>query len=127
MRALLDTHTLIWWLEAPDRLSPRARQMVESQATTVLVSATPAWEIAIKSRAGKLEAGPLVADFGGELQQEGFAELPISAAHATRAGLLEGPLRDPFDRMLIAQAQAENLYIISKDKWIDDYAVRRVW
>jgi len=127
VRALLDTDTLLWWLESPGKLSHAARQAIENQATTVLVSAASAWEIAIKSRAGKLEAGPLVTDFSGELEEEGFAELGISAAHAIRAGLLRGPLRDPFDRMLIAQAQSENLSIVSKDKWSDDYAVRRIW
>jgi PIN domain nuclease of toxin-antitoxin system len=127
VRALLDTHALLWWLESPGRLSRAARRAIEDQATTVMVSAATAWEIAIKSRAGKLEAGPLVADFTGELEEEGFAELAISAGHATRAGLLGGPLRDPFDRMLIAQAQAENLSIISKDKWFDGYAVQRIW
>ena len=127
VRALLDTHVLLWWLESPGRLSPAARRAMEDQANTILVSAASAWEIAIKSRAGKLEAGPLVDDFSRELEEEGFAELAISAAHAIRAGLLRGPLRDPFDRMLIAQAQSENLSIISKDKWFDDYAVTRIW
>jgi PIN domain nuclease of toxin-antitoxin system len=127
MKALLDTHALLWWLESPTRLSRRARSVIEDQETTVLVSAACAWEIAIKSRSGNLEAGSLVADFSRELEEEGFTELPISAAHAIRAGLLEGPLRDPFDRMLIAQAQAENLSVISRDKWFDEYGVRRVW
>lgn len=127
MKVLLDTHALLWWLESPEKLSRRAKRTIEDQGNTVLVSAACAWEIAIKSRAGKLQAGDLITDFAAELEQEGFTELPILAAHAVRAGLLEGPLKDPFDRMLIAQAQAENLSVISKDTWFDEYAVRRVW
>jgi PIN domain nuclease of toxin-antitoxin system len=127
VRVLLDTHVLLWWLEGATKLSRRARKAIQNQGTTVLVSAASAWEIAIKSQAGKLEAGPLVADFHTELEQEGFAELPISADHAIRAGLLKGPHKDPFDRMLIAQALAENVPIISNDERFDDYAVRRLW
>jgi PIN domain nuclease of toxin-antitoxin system len=126
MRMLLDTHALLWWLEGGKNLSPRALDAIQSQEIAILVSAVSAWEIAIKSESGKLDAGPLVADFRGELEQEGFTELPISVDHAVRAGLLKGPHKDP-DRMLVAQAQAENVPIISRDKWFDGYAVRRVW
>ncbi len=127
VKVLLDTHALLWWLAGESKLSRRARNAIQNQETTVLVSAASAWEIAIKARAGKLEAGPLVADFCYELKEEGFSELPISADHAIRAGLLKGPHKDPFDRMLAAQAQAENLAVISKDKLFDDYGVRRIW
>jgi len=127
VKVLLDTHALLWWVERAARLSPAARRALENAENIVLVSAATAWEIAIKSAAGKLQAGPLVTDFQGQLEEEGFAELPISAGHAVRAGLLPGPLRDPFDRMLIAQAQAENLTIISRDAQFDRYAVPRVW
>jgi len=124
---LLDTHVLLCWLEGGTKLSRRARNVIQNQETTVLVSAVSAWEIAIKSEAGKLEAGPLVIDFHKELEGEGFAELPISAHHAIRAGILKGPHRDPFDRMLIAQGQAESLPVISQAKVFDDYGVRRIW
>ena len=127
MRVLLDTHTLLWWLDGGKKLSQRARQTIQGQETSVLVSAASAWEIAIKSQMGKLEAGPLIADFGKELEQEGFEELAISAEHAIRAGLLRGRHKDPFDRMLAAQAQAENLAIVSNDQSFDNYAVRRIW
>lgn len=127
MNVLLDTHVLLWWLAGGTKLSRRARTVIQDDESTVLVSAASAWEIAIKSEAGKLEAGPLVIDFHNELDQEGFVELPIFARHAVRAGLLKGPHRDPFDRMLIAQAQLENLQLISKDSLFDDYAVRRIW
>jgi PIN domain nuclease of toxin-antitoxin system len=127
VKVLLDTHVLLWWLDGGSKLSRRARNVIQNQETTVLVSAVSAWEIAIKSEGGKLEAGPLLADFRGELEREGFAELPISSHHAIRAGLLKGPHRDPFDRMLIAQAHAENVPMISKDRLFDDYGVRRIW
>ena len=127
MNLLLDTHALLWWWERPERLSSRARLVIENQENAVFVSAASAWEIAIKSKSGKLEAGSLVVDLVHELEEEGFTEIPISAEHAVRAGLLGGSLRDPFDRMLIAQAQAENLAVVSRDKWFDEYAVRRVW
>jgi PIN domain nuclease of toxin-antitoxin system len=127
VKVLLDTHVLLWWLEGAGNLSRRARNTIQNRETTVLVSAASAWEIAIKSEAGKLEAGPLLTNFDKELEQEGFAELPMSAPHAIRAALLKGPHKDPFDRMLIAQAQTENLPVISKDKLFDDYAVRRIW
>jgi PIN domain nuclease of toxin-antitoxin system len=127
VKVLLDTHAQLWWLEDGKKLSRRARQTIQNQKTIVLVSAASAWEIAIKSNAGKLEAGTLIADFRKELEREGFTELAISADHTIRAGLLEGRHKDPFDRMLAAQAQAENLVLISKDKFFDRYAVRRVW
>src|SRR6185437_5909245 len=127
VRILLDTHVLLWWAEGSPKLSRRARLAIQNQDATILVSAVSAWEIASKARSGRLAAGPLLADFQGELEQEGFAELPISAAHAVRAGLLGGAHKDPFDRMLIAQAQAEDLPIISGDRLFDSYGVRRIW
>jgi PIN domain nuclease of toxin-antitoxin system len=104
---LLDTHALLWWLSANAALGRRAHAAIASTSNTVLVSAASAWEIATKSRLGKLPGGAdLAADFAGHLQQEGFEALPISIEHAARAGLLAGPQKDPFDRMVIAQAQA---------------------
>jgi PIN domain nuclease of toxin-antitoxin system len=127
VKVLLDTHTLLWWLDGGKKLSQRARQTIQNQETIVFVSAASAWEISIKSQMGKLEAGPLITDFRKELEQDGFQELAISTEHAVRAGLLKGRHKDPFDRMLAAQAQAENLAIISNDRSFDDYAVRRIW
>jgi len=93
-----------------------------------MVSAASAWEIAIKVRLGKLPtATDLVADFSGQLEREGFQLLAISAEHGIRAGLLPGPHKDPFDRMLIAQAQAENMPIISNEVSFESYGVRRLW
>jgi PIN domain nuclease of toxin-antitoxin system len=127
VKVLLDTHVLLWWVEGDEKLSQRARNAIQDEDTTVVVSAVSAWEIAIKSHQGKLNAGPLAVDFRGELEQEGFDELPIYSHHAVRAGQLGGRHKDPFDRMLAAQAQAESLSIISKDKHFDQYGLRRIW
>ncbi|HZR65856.1 MAG TPA: type II toxin-antitoxin system VapC family toxin [Terriglobales bacterium] len=127
MRLLLDTHTLIWWATDDASLSRRARQEVE-QSPEVLVSAASAWEIAIKFSLGRLPSAlDLISDFEESLNLRGFHTLGITAAHGVRAGLLPGPHKDPFDRMLIAQAQAENLTIISNDTVFDGYGVRRLW
>jgi PIN domain nuclease of toxin-antitoxin system len=92
------------------------------------VSAASAWEIATKVRLGKLPtAADLASDFSGQMEREGFQLLAISADHAIRAGLLPGPHKDPFDRMLIAQAQAENMAIVSNEAVFECYGVNRLW
>src|SRR5947209_10088273 len=128
MRLLLDTHTLLWWLTGDPALSSTARKLIGHPANTVLVSAVSAWEIAIKFRSGKLaNATEVMSDFAGHLHRERFENLSISAEHGIRAGSLPGPHRDPFDRMLIAQAQAEHVPIISNDAALYQYKVRRLW
>jgi PIN domain nuclease of toxin-antitoxin system len=128
MRALLDTHTLLWWLSEDPALSGPARKLIANTKNDVVVSAVSAWEIATKVRLGKLPtAADLVADFVGYMEREGFELLSISSDHAIRAGLLPGPHKDPFDRMLIAQAQAEGLPVLSNDQAFDSYGVRRIW
>lgn len=128
MDILLDTHTLLWWLADDPALSKRARSAIANTANTVLVSAASAWEFATKARLGKLPTAlDLAADFVAYLERESFRTLAISPDHAIRAGLLPGPHRDPFDRMLIAQAQAENLTLISNEAVFNSYGVRRVW
>jgi PIN domain nuclease of toxin-antitoxin system len=92
-----------------------------------MVSAATAWEIAIKHHAGKLSAPQLVSNFTRELDAEGFHELPINSRHAVLASGLKGRHKDPFDRMLAAQAQLEKLPIISRDGVFDDFGVQRVW
>lgn len=125
---LLDTHALLWWLSDDAKLSRRARTVIGATSNTVFVSAASAWEIATKVRLGKLPTGvELASDFEGQLEREGFLSLQISVEHAVRAGFLPGGHRDPFDRMLIAQAQAENLQIVSKEELFDGYGVRRLW
>jgi PIN domain nuclease of toxin-antitoxin system len=128
MQALLDTHALLWWLSDEPALTKAARAIIADTNNLILVSAASAWEIATKVRLGKLPtAADLAADFAGHLEREGFQMLAISWDHAIRAGLLPGPHRDPFDRMLIAQAQAENIPILSNELLFDTYGVRRVW
>lgn len=128
MRALLDTHALLWWLSDDPALSRSSRKFVAETKNVPIVSAASAWEIATKVRLGKLPtAADLAADFVGYLEREGFEFLPISPDHAIRAGLLPGPHKDPFDRMLIAQAQAESIPIVSNDPVFDAYGVRRIW
>ena len=119
---------LLWWLSDDGSLSASARKLIARGGNEVLVSAASAWEIATKVRLGKLPmAEDLVSSLDDVLTQEGFVPLAISANHAVRAGLLPGPHKDPFDRMLIAQSQAENVPILSNDKALDAYRVRRLW
>lgn len=128
MHALLDTHALLWWLTDSPALTRPARKVIEETRNVVLVSAASAFEIATKVRLGKLpSAADLASDFSNQIEREGFQLLSISADHAVRAGLLPGPHKDPFDRMLIAQAQAENMPILSNEGLFDQYAVRRIW
>ncbi len=119
---------MLWWLADDPALPPAARKCIRARSNTILVSAASAWEIATKFPIGKLPQGvDLVLHFETVLTQESFESLPITSAHAARAGLLPGPHRDPFDRMLIAQSQAENLPTISGDPVFDDYKLRRLW
>ena len=128
MRLLLDTHAFLWWLEGSRRLSDPARRMIGDEQNTAFVSAASAWEITTKHRLGKLpEANAIASDVRGCIAREGFEELAIDVDDAERAGRLPGPHRDPFDRVLIAQAQARNLPIVSKDSVLDRYGVQRIW
>lgn len=126
MRLLLDTHALLWWLSGNTQLPVRAREAIQVHES--YVSAASAWEVATKVRIGKLPgAAHLALGFAGHVHAQGFLELPISLQHAERAGTLPGHHRDPFDRMLIAQAQAENLVLISNEDLFDSYGVVRLW
>ena len=128
MRLLLDTHAFLWWLAGSRRLSTNARSAIANDANDVLVSAATAWEIATKHRLGKLPQAELVArDVPGTLAGQGFEALAITMDDAQRAGQLPGPHRDPFDRMLIAQAVAHGLALVSIDAVFDGYGVNRLW
>jgi len=128
LRALLDTHALLWWLDGDRRLPRSARAIIAEETTTVLVSAASAWEIATKVRIGRLPGTEEVAaDLPGIVLGQGFVQLPITLAHAQRAGSLPGSHRDPFDRMLIAQAQVEDVPLVSNEVLFDAYGVRRIW
>lgn len=128
MDLLLDTHALIWWIAGSDRLSAPARKAIEDEANPVFVSAATGWEITTKHRLGRLpDVSPIVLDLSGVLADQGFARLPISFGEACRAGLLDGPSRDPFDRMLIAQAQLNDLVLVSLEPEFSAYGVRVCW
>ena len=117
-RFLLDTHTLLWWLNDSPQLGPRCRQMISNDRNQVFVSAATTWEISIKMAFGKLRAPE---DMDSVVEDEGFSKLPISLYHGQLAGSLPAHHRDPFDRMLIAQAQAEGLILITADENISLY------
>jgi PIN domain nuclease of toxin-antitoxin system len=128
LRVLFDTHALIWWFSDNPSLPQGVRGIIGDTDNTLLVSAASAWEIAIKYQKGKFhKVADLVSDFSGRIDREGFQLLSISVEHGIRAGLLPGLHKDPFDRMLIAQAQAESIPIISNDTIFDHYGVRRLW
>ena len=128
MRLLLDTHAFLWWVINDRRLSQASRQIIADDNNDVLVSAASAWEITTKHRTGKLpDADPVADNMIESIAREGFEELPVTVAEAARAGALPGPLRDPFDRMLIAQALSRSLVLISNDPLFDRYGVRRLW
>lgn len=119
MRLLLDTPTLLWWF-ADEGLTDQARDAIADPANLVMVSAASAWEISIKKALGKLAAPD---DLEQQVDEGGFKALPISIAHAITAGQLPRHHDDPFDRMLIAQAFAEGLTIVTHDKRFADYNV----
>jgi len=125
---LLDTHALLWWLDGDARLPDRAQAAILDPAQTVLVSAASAWEITTKHRLGKLPGAADVArDVRGCILGQGFEELAITVADAERAGRLPGPHRDPFDRMLIAQASGRDLLLVSNEVLFDSYGITRLW
>jgi len=127
LNLLLDTHALLWWFTRDSKLSAAAAKVLTPTVNVVYVSAAVAWELAIKTRSGKLDAQAILADFQGLLLERGFRRLTISTAHALRAGQLPLHHRDPFDRMLVAQAQALNFPIVSADTAFDRYGVQRIW
>ena len=121
MRVLLDTHILLWWLAGDPALPRRAENTIAEPQNSVVVSAATAWEIAIKKAARRLEAPDDLLD---ALEANDFENLPISATHALVAGGLPPHHGDPFDRMLIAQAQTEELMLITVDRRFSDYSVQ---
>jgi PIN domain nuclease of toxin-antitoxin system len=128
MTVLLDTHALLWWLFDDPKLSAGARAVIKDPDNVILASSASAWEMATKYRLGKLpEAGEAVHNLLDLLRLARIDALPISIEHALAAGLLPGPHRDPFDRMLIVQAQLEQVPIVTLDPEIKKYDVKIVW
>ncbi|HET7028372.1 MAG TPA: type II toxin-antitoxin system VapC family toxin [Candidatus Limnocylindrales bacterium] len=128
MRLLLDTHAFIWWVLDDRRLSNRSRELIGDRANDVLVSAATAYEIAVKAARGRLTLPePPETYVPSRMAGEGFAPLPVQVAHAVRAGALPPIHRDPWDRLLIAQAQLDDLPILSADPAIGRYDVETIW
>jgi PIN domain nuclease of toxin-antitoxin system len=128
LKLLLDTHALIWWLAGDAALSLRARDAIEDEANSVAVSAASAMEVATKFRIGKLSGAAVLAqDFEAIVAAQGFTELPISVQHARLAGGMNISHKDPFDRFLIAQAQADGMVLVSNEALFDTIGVRRLW
>ena len=128
MRFLLDTHVLVWWLYDVPRLSPSAFRLLSQENAEILVSAVSAFEIANKFRLGKWqEIAVLAASFDTVVDSGGFTMLPVTNIHASCAGLLAGEHRDPFDRLIAAQAQVERLSVVSADAAFDGLGAVRIW
>ncbi len=116
MSYLIDTHVLLWWLFDDPQLRSQCRNIIRNPENQIFVSSATAWEVATKYRIGKLpEAAQLVSDYTQILERARFIELSITTAHAIHAGNLRIDHRDPFDRMLMAQAELENLPIMTYD------------
>ena len=125
---LLDSHALFWWWFDPDRLSTAVRELVIDPSTPVLVSAASVWELSLKHHQGKLpELSGVITDLPGLLQADGFEALPISLAHGLRAGGYSQPHRDPFDRMLAAQAELDRLVLLTADPQLSSFPCQTLW
>ncbi|MBV1877687.1 MAG: type II toxin-antitoxin system VapC family toxin [Pseudomonadales bacterium] len=122
-RILLDTHALIWWFQGDSKLGTTAQANIASPTNQVYVSAASVWEMSIKRQMGKLKA-PL--DIEEKIEQAGFIKLPISLFHGQQAGALPPFHKDPFDRMLIAQAQAEGLQLMTRDTYFPEYGIKLI-
>ena len=125
MRLLLDSHTYLWWLDDHPSLSAAARATVADPANAVLVSAATIWEIEIKRALGRLDAGD--ADLVDEIESNRFMELPVQGRHAAAAARLPRHHDDPFDRLLIAQAQLEGLVCVTRDQAFELYGIATLW
>jgi PIN domain nuclease of toxin-antitoxin system len=128
MRILFDSHALFWFLHGDSRLSSRARSLVEADDTIGVASAVSAWEFANKFRLGKWpEIGAVADTFVQTMEVQGIEILPVSAEHARLAGLIPGDHRDPFDRMLAAQSEIEEMPLVTADPAFKAFGTKVVW
>lgn len=128
MKLLLDTHTFLWWCLDDPKLPRKPRSLIQDQKNQIFVSSVSAWEISTKSRIGKLDsAGEIISRYEWLLEADGFQELLITTRHALRAGSYAVKHRDPFDRMLAAQAEIDGLTVLSQDKVFKDFPVKTIW
>ena len=121
MRLLLDTHVLLWWLSDDRKLATSGRQIIANPNNDVFVSSASVWEISIKTALGRLEIE--LDDLENAIARNGFRSLPFGIRHAITAGRLPAVHRDPFDRMLVAQASVEELRIVSHDRVFERYGL----
>lgn len=128
MKFLIDTECWLWWLLEPERLNPKALELIASRDHVIYFSAASSWEISIKCRLGKLRLPEEPATYvPSRLHQESMVALPIEHSHALHVYSLPDHHRDPFDRLLIAQAQCESLPILTSDRQFRKYRVRVLW
>ena len=128
MRLLLDTNVVLWWFADSPALPDHIDAVIDDPANTILVSAASAWEICTKVRIGKLPTGrALCEDFGGYLQRNYFESLAITLEHGRLAGRMAGAHKDPFDRMLAAQALIENIPIVTNDPAMAGFGGQVLW
>jgi PIN domain nuclease of toxin-antitoxin system len=127
MRYLLDTHTFLWWVTVPEALPRTLRDLLDDRTNELLLSVAVPWELAIKTNAGKLEAHQILLDIeSGQLNPD-LQILRAEVSHVIRAGLLPLHHRDPFDRLLAAQALDLKIPIVSRDRVFELYGVNRIW
>ncbi len=124
MRILLDTHTVVWYLDGNEKLLPNHRHLIVDSKNDVFVSAASLWELAIKISMGRLETSRSLSDILAALQKQGFEILPIMPGHTLQVAALPFHHRDPFDRMLMAQALVERLSLITYDNAFRSYGVK---
>ncbi len=130
MRLLLDTHSFLWFIAGNPRLSDTARSLIEAPANSVLLSVGSLWEMAIKVSLGKLTLGqPFPTLIPQQLDLNGIELLGITTDHAAAVAMLPFPPdhRDPFDRLIVAQARVEQLPLVSRDEVLDAYGIMRLW
>jgi PIN domain nuclease of toxin-antitoxin system len=127
VKFLLDTHTALWALDSPKLLGKLGRRLIEDPDGEPLISPVVPWEIAIKANKHKEIPHALVTNFHAVLEEQGFTAIGIDPLHAIRSGLLPFHHRDPFDRLLAAQALELNIPLISRDAIFDEYGVERIW
>lgn len=127
MDLLLDTHSLIWFLNGDDKLSEKAKSAIEEPSNSKIVSIASIWEIAIKISIDRFRFPKGFKYFLDMVEDNGFEILPITFEHAVKLSTLEFIHRDPFDRLLIAQSMADSLTIVTKDDYIKQYQIHTIW